>query len=112
MGYAGSGASSTGRLGSTLIEATDSPTDGPVKTGRAGEAIHELPMSLQAALAAVTDMARAALERLWQAGPDEVGIEFGVNLAAQAGAVIAKSEAGCHLKVTVAWHALSDDAAN
>lgn len=74
--------------------------------------VHELPVSLQAAPAAVRDMARAALERLWQASPDEVGTEFGVDLAAKADAVIAKSEAGRHLKVTVAWHAASDDAAN
>ncbi|MFJ4774277.1 CU044_2847 family protein [Streptomyces uncialis] len=47
--------------------------------------------------------AAPADRRPW-AGPDEVQIEFGVSLSSQAGAVIAKSEAGCHLKVTVSWH--------
>ncbi|WP_326633719.1 hypothetical protein OIE67_49510 [Nonomuraea fuscirosea] len=30
-------------------------------------------------------------------------IEFGVNLSAQAGAVIAKVDSGCHVKVTAKW---------
>jgi hypothetical protein len=92
--------------GSVLFEAPEI-YDGPVKAGRVSEAIHELPLTLQEALGPVTDMARAALEQLRKAGPDEVEIEFGVNLAAQAGAVIAKSEVGCHLRVTVTWHGTS-----
>jgi Trypsin-co-occurring domain 1 len=92
--------------GSILFEAPEI-SDGPVKAGRVSEAIHELPQTLQQSLGPVTDMARAALEQLRKAGPDEVEIEFGVDLAAQAGAVIAKSEAGCHLRVTVTWHGAS-----
>ncbi|MFI7018977.1 CU044_2847 family protein [Streptomyces sp. NPDC050164] len=93
--------------GSILFEAPEI-SDGPVKAGRVGEAIQELPSTLQAALVPVTDMARSALNQLRQASPDEVEIEFGVNLAAQAGAVIAKSEAGCHLRVKVTWHRASE----
>ncbi|MGX4690709.1 CU044_2847 family protein [Streptomyces sp. JNUCC 63] len=90
-----------------MFEAPET-SEGPVKAGRVSEAIHELPLTLQAALRPVTEMARAALDQLRCAGPDEVEIEFGVDLAAQAGAVIAKSETGCHLKVTVSWHGASD----
>ncbi|MEU0184327.1 CU044_2847 family protein [Streptomyces sp. NPDC006207] len=89
--------------GSILFEAPEI-SDGPVKAGRVSEAIHDLPQTLQEALGPVTDMARAALEQLRKAGPDEVEVEFGVDLSAQAGAVIAKSEASCHLRVTVTWH--------
>ncbi|MFI6485948.1 CU044_2847 family protein [Streptomyces sp. NPDC050564] len=92
--------------GSILFEAPEI-SDGPVKAGRVSEAIHELPQTLQEALSPVTAMARAALEQLRKVGPDEVEIEFGVDMAAQAGAVIAKSEAGCHLRVTVTWHGAS-----
>ncbi|QIK09867.1 hypothetical protein G7Z12_31190 [Streptomyces sp. ID38640] len=77
--------------------------DGPVKAGRVAEAVRELPHTLQAALAPVRDTARAVLEQLRQAGPHEVEVEFGVDVAAQAGAVITKSEAKCHLKVRVLW---------
>ncbi|MFH0517649.1 CU044_2847 family protein [Streptomyces sp. M41] len=88
------------------VDPADVPADphGPVKAGRVADAVRELPQTLQTAMGPVTDMARAVLEQLRRAGPDAVTVEFGVNLAAQAGAVIAKSEAGCHLKVTMAWN--------
>jgi hypothetical protein len=88
--------------GSILIEAPG-VSDGPVKVGRVGDAIRELPRSLQSALDPVTDTARAVLDRLSNAGPTEVEVEFGVNLALEAGAVITKSTVDCHLKVRAAW---------
>ncbi|MFB7270691.1 CU044_2847 family protein [Streptomyces sp. NPDC056244] len=91
-----------------MVEAPD-VSDGPVPAGRVGDAIRELPLSVQAALRPVTEMARTAVEQLREAGPDSVEIEFGVDLATQAGAVIARSEARCHLKVTVAWNRGSND---
>ncbi|MFE7121778.1 CU044_2847 family protein, partial [Streptomyces sp. NPDC057654] len=77
--------------------------DGPVKAGRAGEAIRDLPQTLQAALVPVRDMARAVLEQLKEAGPHEAEVEFGVDLSSQAGAVIIKSDAAVHLKVRLLW---------
>jgi hypothetical protein len=88
--------------GSVLVEDM-AGLDGPVKAGRVSDAIHELPLGLQTALEPVTAMARAVLDQLREARPDEVEVEFGVNLAVQAGAVITKSEANCHLKVKVVW---------
>lgn len=35
--------------------------------------------------------------------PDEVTIEFGVELSAEVGAVIARTAATAHLQVTLAW---------
>lgn len=77
---------------------------GPVKAGRIGEAVRELPVTLEAALAPVTAVARTALDELRKAGPDQIAVEFGVDLAFEAGAVITKSQAGCHLRVTVSWN--------
>ncbi|MFG3517029.1 CU044_2847 family protein [Streptomyces bobili] len=77
--------------------------DGPVKAGRVGDAVQEIPVTLQGALRPVTEAARAALDQLRKASPDEITIEFGVDLAFEAGAVITKSQAACHLKVTVSW---------
>jgi hypothetical protein len=88
--------------GSILVQAS-AAVDGPVRAGRLGEVVQDLPVSLQAALGPVTDAARVVLEQLRQAGPGEVEVEFGVDLAVQAGAVITKSEAGCHLKVKLTW---------
>jgi hypothetical protein len=88
--------------GSVLVE-TRSAADGPVKAGRIADVIHEFPATLQASLRPVSATARALLHQLREAGPDEVEVEFGVDLAVQAGAVITKSEANCHLKVKVTW---------
>ncbi|MEU0970796.1 CU044_2847 family protein [Streptomyces sp. NPDC005917] len=89
--------------GTVLFEAAPE-VDGPVKAGRVREAIRELPQTLQDALAPVRETARTVVDQLRQAGPDEVEVEFGVNLSAQAGAVITKGEAAVHLKVRVLWH--------
>ncbi|WP_405786553.1 hypothetical protein OG753_40360 [Streptomyces sp. NBC_00029] len=94
--------------GSLLVEAPTT-TEGPVKAGRLGEAIHELPISLQSALGPVTEAASAVLAQLRKAGPDAITFEFGVDLAFEAGAVITKSSANCHLRVTMAWEKKSDD---
>ncbi|MGW1171580.1 CU044_2847 family protein [Streptomyces sp. NPDC002550] len=88
--------------GWVLVEAP-ATAPGPVKAGRVGDAIHDLPGSLQGALAPVTEAARATLEQLRRAGPDEIRVEFGVDLAVEAGAVITKTGANCHLKVTMTW---------
>ncbi|MEV0411495.1 CU044_2847 family protein [Streptomyces sp. NPDC050448] len=88
--------------GGLLIEAP-AGLEGPVKAGRLGDAIHDLPETLQEALVPVTEAVRATLEQLRKARPDQIVVGFGVDLAVQAGAVITKTGAGCHLTVTVAW---------
>lgn len=88
---------------SILIEADDAPIDGPVQIGRGDAVIKDLPSAFQKVMAPVAEMAKEAIAQLRAAGPDEVEIEFGVNLAAQAGAVIAKIDSGCHVKVTAKW---------
>lgn len=88
--------------GCLLVEAP-AALEGPVKAGRVSDAIHDLPGSLQEALEPVTAAARTTLDQLRKAGPDEIAVEFGINLAVEAGAVITKSGANCHLKVTMTW---------
>jgi hypothetical protein len=90
--------------GSILVEAP-AALDGPVKAGRIGDALHipELPVSLQQSLSQVADTARAALDQLRKVSPAEIEVEFGVDLAVQAGVVITKSTGNCHLKVKLAW---------
>ncbi|MEU3777439.1 CU044_2847 family protein [Streptomyces sp. NPDC032472] len=88
--------------GSLLVEAP-ATADGPVKAGRVGDVIREIPGNLQAALGPVSEAANATLDQLRKAGPDRITVEFGVDLAFEAGAVITKSSANCHLRVTMAW---------
>ncbi|WP_374776438.1 hypothetical protein OG756_30430 [Streptomyces sp. NBC_01310] len=88
--------------GFVLVEAPATLT-GPVKAGRAGDAVHSMSRSLQQALEPVTEAARGTLEQLRTAFPDEITVEFGVDLAVEAGAVITKTGANAHLRVTVRW---------
>lgn len=88
--------------GSILVEAADGPS-GPVKAGRIGDAIRELPVGLSAALEPVTGLAHTVLTRLREAGPAELEVEFGIDLATEAGVVITKSAANCHVTVKVTW---------
>ncbi|MFE6844006.1 CU044_2847 family protein [Streptomyces sp. NPDC057686] len=93
--------------GGLLIEAPPGSValEGPVKAGRLADAIHDLPETLQEALVPITEAVRATLDQLRKARPDEIVVGFGVDLAFEAGAVITKTGAGCHLNVTVAWKA-------
>jgi Trypsin-co-occurring domain 1 len=88
--------------GSVLVEAVTGG-DGPVRAGRVGEVLGELPTSLKAALGPVAEAAQAMVAQLRRAGSDGVEVQFGVDLAVQAGAVITRGEAACHLRVTVRW---------
>lgn len=81
----------------------DPPAEGPVKVGRLGDAVRELPRTLQESLAPVQEAARAVLQQLREAGPQSVEVEFGVNLSAKAGAIITSGETATHIKVRVAW---------
>lgn len=88
--------------GAVLVEAGPE-VDGPVKAGRVADAVRDLPRTMQDVMGPIGDTARAVLEQLRQAGPDEVEVEFGVDLSAQVGAVITKGESAVHLKVRVLW---------
>ncbi|POX64842.1 hypothetical protein C3492_03635 [Streptomyces sp. Ru62] len=88
--------------GSILVEAP-AGLEGPVKAGRAGEFLHEAPRTLQEALEPITQAAQTALAQLRKARPDGITVEFGVDLAVEAGAVITKGRATCHLQVTMSW---------
>lgn len=90
--------------GCVLVEQPTSAWDGPVKAGRVGDAVRELPVTLERALEPITQAARTTLEQLRKARPDQITVEFGVDLGFEAGAVIAKSQANCHLLVTMAWN--------
>ncbi|MFE6838534.1 CU044_2847 family protein [Streptomyces sp. NPDC057705] len=95
--------------GFILVEGSGAPV-GPVKAGRLGDAVHDLPGSPQGALEPVTEAARAALDQLRKAHRDEIAVECGVDLAVEAGAVIIKSQAHCHPKVTVSGKRAGPDA--
>lgn len=90
--------------GSVLVEVgEDEP--GVVRASRAREVIESASTSFGTALASVRDAAATALSQFRDMDvlPDEIQVEFGVRLNAQAGAVIAKTGIDGHLKVKLTW---------
>lgn len=89
--------------GGVVVVEMDHIPGGVVKAGRAGQVVAQAAQTLEDALGSVTPVAQSILAKLQQAGPQEVTVEFGVTLTAEAGAVIAKTAGECHLKVTLHW---------
>ena len=84
------------------------PTYGGVVTrgGRAEEAVAEARQSFESALGTIRDVADAVLHQLARlaVSPEEVRVEFGLELTAKAAAVVASASATAQLHVTLAWN--------
>ena len=97
--------------GSVLVE-MGGGEPGIVRASRLSEVARTAQVSFEAALSGVRDAAASALRTFKDIPqpPDEVAVEFGVELNAQAGALIAQAGAGSHLQVTLTWkRAVSDE---
>lgn len=77
--------------------------NGPVRVSRGGILVKEAALSLQAALQPVREASQAVLDALKESGPDEIEVEFGLDMTAHAGAVITRVGGNCHLTVKLAW---------
>ena len=93
--------------GSILIE-VDEPLAGPVMRGLGKDRsalVEKADETFEDATAAVTPAARSLIAQLRSIDdpPDEVGIEFGVQLSAQTGAFIASVAAQANFKVSMTW---------
>lgn len=95
---------------SVLVEVADDEP-GVVRAARSGEVVQAATGAFEAGLDGVREAASAALRRLRDVAepPDEVSLEFGVRLNAEAGAVIAKAGVEGHLHVTLTWRRPSGD---
>jgi hypothetical protein len=86
---------------------------GPVQAGRTADAIArgavEAAQTLETALEPVVAMARVTLEALARVRPSEVTVEFGVELSAEAGAIVSKAGGSCQLTVTLTWTPAESD---
>jgi Trypsin-co-occurring domain 1 len=94
--------------GSVVVE-VDEPLGGAVTRGRVGKdrssLVEEADKTFEDATAAVTPAARSLIARLRSIDdpPDEVGIQFGVQLSAQTGAFIASVAAEANFAVSMTW---------
>lgn len=90
--------------GGVVVVEMDHVEGGVVKAGRRpGQIVAEAAQTMEAALESVTPAAQSILAKLREVRAHEIAVEFGVTLTAEAGAVIAKTAGGCHLKVTLHW---------
>jgi hypothetical protein len=94
--------------GGNVVVEIDEPQAGPTLRGLGKDhttIVEQADKTFEDATAAVTPAARSLMARLRsiEDPPDEVGIEFGVQLSAQTGAFIASAAAAANFKVSMTW---------
>jgi hypothetical protein len=94
--------------GGSIVVEVDEPPAGAVTRGLGKDRsslVEEADKTFEDATAAVTPAARSLIARLRSIDdpPDEVAIQFGVQLSAQAGAFIASVAAEANFTVSMTW---------
>ncbi|MEO8282795.1 MAG: CU044_2847 family protein [Pseudarthrobacter sp.] len=90
--------------GTVLVEVADN-SYGVDHPARNEQGILDAGRRLEDALASVRPAAKAVVEAMRELAPEEMEIEFGVKLAGNAGAVIARNSADGHFILRMSWSA-------
>jgi hypothetical protein len=85
------------------VQAEDLAGVGPERVSRHGTAVAKLDESLDDALASARPAAEAVINAFKELTPDEVSVEFGLSIDAEAGAVFAKAGIGAHFTINLKW---------
>jgi hypothetical protein len=90
--------------GSILVQIDEPDTGGTIRAGR-DEIIEKAKETLEEALNRVLPAAKSVIEKLQSMPrkPDEIEVNFGINLSTQAGAFIASTTAQANFGVTIHW---------
>jgi Trypsin-co-occurring domain 1 len=91
--------------GSVLVQVNDA-APGPVTRGLGDRSVTEQArLTFEDAISRVQPAAQSLLGRLRALAdaPDEVGLEFGLELSAEAGAFIASASSTANFRVTLTW---------
>jgi hypothetical protein len=93
--------------GSSLLVEVDGQEPGIQRASRVDDFIVQAKVSLDGAMEHIRAMAAVTLTKLEDLPrrPDDIEVEFGVRLNAEAGAVIAKTQAEGHLTIRLTWKA-------
>jgi hypothetical protein len=89
--------------GSSVLVEVDEDTYGVEAVSRTSEGVLEAGQRLESALGSVREAAQAALEAMSKLSPETVEVEFGIKLAGEGGALIAKASAEGHFTVRLSW---------
>ena len=95
---------------SVLVE-VDEDSYGVEAVSRNTDGVAEAGQRLESALASVREAAQATLDTLTQLSPETVEVEFGIKLAGEAGALIAKTSAEGYFTVRLSWSPGDNDKA-
>ena len=96
--------------GPVLFDVDEIPS-GPERVSRRGaNVVVNLDERLEEALASARPAAQAVLDAFKAISPDEVSVEFGLRIDAEAGAIIAKTGASGHFVVALKWSPVHDNA--
>ena len=90
--------------GTVLVEVDALEEPGPIPAAR-GEVVQRAHKTFEEALEVVRPMAQVILDKLHALHdpPDEVQVEFGLKMSAEAGALIAAASAEANYRVTLTW---------
>lgn len=90
---------------SMLVEVDEPEQGGLVKASRPGEIIAKAQQTLEKSLEKVQPAAQFVIQQLRKLhdSPDEIQINFGLKLSADAGAVLASAGAEANYTVTLKW---------
>jgi hypothetical protein len=97
--------------GGVILVQVDEAAAGPVTRGLGDRRLvtEQAHQTFEQAIARVQPAAQALISRLRALAdtPDEVGVEFGLELSAEAGAFIAAASSTANFKVTLSWRRVS-----
>lgn len=96
---------------SLLVEVDESELGGLVEASSPGEVIAKARVSFEEALDKVKPAANVIIKKLRSLHdqPDEIEVEFGLKLSAEAGAVLAAAGAEANYAVTLKWKGKEKD---
>jgi SOS-response transcriptional repressor LexA len=86
---------------SVVVEVEEEPSPGTVRAARPGEIAEHAVRTFEDALGPVRIVAKALISQLRDF--DEVKVEFGVTMKAEAGALIASTSGQANFTVTLTW---------
>ncbi len=89
--------------GAVLFDVDEVPAAAERVSRRGANVVAELDERLEGTLASVRPAAQAVVDAFAALSPDEVSVEFGLRLDAEAGAVIAKTGISAHFTVALRW---------